>query len=260
MSAAGDRARTSSGWDAAMYRSFAAFLRLLVAGSPRSLLHVGEGVVAAIVPATPERSVFNSVGYESPEALAASLDVLTRAYENAQVDAWTVWVPETDTGSAELLRSAGHLLDARPEAMLLDLTELGEPDSGDLDWRLGGSLDDLASVNDAAYGYAPGTFGRALGDTPADALRRYEARLDGNTASVLGTLDHGGDCDVLWVATLPEAQGRGLAKRLLHLALAEARDRGCTTATLQASPDGRPLYGRLGFRGLGELHMWERRR
>ena len=260
MSGLENRPRTPSGWDAAMYRSFSAFLRVLVAGSPSSRLNESDGVIAAIVPAMPERSVFNSVGYESTEALAASLEELALAYEDADVDAWTVWVPETDIRSAELLESAGHRLDAKPEAMLLDLSELGELDPGDLDWRRGGSLDDLATINDAAYGYPPGTFGRALGDTPADAFRRYEAHLDGEPASVLGTLDHDGDCDVLWVATLPEAQGHGLARRLLHLALAEARDRGCATATLQASPDGRPLYRRLAFRELGALQMWERRR
>jgi len=64
---------------------------------------------------------------------------------------------------------------------------------------------------------------------------------------------------VTFVATLPEARGRGLAARLLTHALHDARERGCTTTSLQATKMGQPLYERLGYRNLGPLHMWERR-
>ena len=36
--------------------------------------------------------------------------------------------------------------------------------------------------------------------------------------------------------------------------LIEARRRGLRTASLQASPDGLPLYERLGFTTVGHLH------
>jgi ribosomal protein S18 acetylase RimI-like enzyme len=144
--------------------------------------------------------------------------------------------------------------------MLLDLAALEDPELGDLDWTRDAPLRTLARTNDDAYGYEAGTFARAIGATPPDTYRMYEARAEGVAASVLGTLDHEEDCAVLWVATSPAAQGRGLATRLLHLALAEARERGCATATLQATEAGAHLYRRLGFRELGALHMWERRR
>ena len=82
--------------------------------------------------------------------------------------------------------------------------------------------------------------------------------LSGREASVV-TLDVGTDCHVGLVATVPDAQRRGLAGRLLAGALAAARERGQSTTTLIASGAGRPVYERLGYRPLGAIEMWERR-
>ena len=68
-----------------------------------------------------------------------------------------------------------------------------------------------------------------------------------------------GDASVQFVATLPQARGRGLAKRLMHRALWDARERGCDLSTLQATKAGEPVYARLGYRGHGAIQMWERR-
>ena len=71
--------------------------------------------------------------------------------------------------------------------------------------------------------------------------------------------DHGGDCSIWWVATIPEASGRGLAAGLIRRALADGRARGDEISTLQATRLGRPVYERLGYRGFGTIEMWERR-
>jgi ribosomal protein S18 acetylase RimI-like enzyme len=250
----------ASEWLARMRRSMETAWRALGAGSEGARMIERDGVLAAVVPAVPERSVFNSVLYRTPENLAAARDELAAVYEEAGIDAWTVWVPESDRASAELLHSAGHKLDATPRAMVLELADLAEPDPGDLDWSAEGSLTDLKRINDAAYGDPPGTFERGIGNPPAGTWRIYEARLEGRAASVLAVTDIEGDCAIWWVATLPEARGRGLAARLLHVALAEARERGADTSTLQATKLGRPTYDRLGYRDIGELQMWELRR
>ena len=91
-------------------------------------------------------------------------------------------------------------------------------------------------------------------------MRFFRARAGGGTASVVGTLDLDGDCGVYWVATLPEARGRGLTSRHMHLALEDGRQRGCDISTLQATKLGRPVYEALGYRDIGTLEMWERRR
>jgi GNAT superfamily N-acetyltransferase len=71
--------------------------------------------------------------------------------------------------------------------------------------------------------------------------------------------DDGDNCEFWIAATIPEAQGRGLLSGLLHRALLDARDRGCTTSTTQATKMGEPVYARLGYRKFGTIEMWERR-
>lgn len=257
MSGAG--ARTAAGWDATSHAGFTRFLEAVAAGPPGSRLERRDGVVACVSPAIPERSLFNSVAYERPQDLERIVDGLTDLYAEAGIDAWTVWVPEADERSARLLASRGHVLDARPRQMRLDLgalagaTELAGPIEA-AEWQ------DLCAVNDNAYGLPAGTFERGLGGEPDPGFRAYGAYEAGRLVSALATLEHRRDCVVFAVATLPDARGRGLAGGLLERALLEAGDRGCLTSTLQATAAGAPVYERLGYRDLGELQMWELRR
>jgi GNAT superfamily N-acetyltransferase len=249
-----------SEWHTRMLASMEAAWRRMAAGSEAARLIERDGVLAAIAPAVPERSVFNSVLYRTPRDLAAARDDLAREYDAAGVRAWTVWVPGSDRASGELLSAAGHRLDAAPRAMVLELSDLPQLDPGDLEWSAEGSLAEAERINDEAYGYERGTFERGIGDPPPDTWRVYEARLEGRPASVLATTDHEGDCGIWWVATLPDARGRGLSTRLLRVALDGARERGLRTSTLQATKLGRPVYERIGYRDVGELQMWELRR
>jgi GNAT superfamily N-acetyltransferase len=242
-----------------MHRSMTAAWRALGGGSESGGLIERDGVLAAVEPAVPGRSVFNSVLYDTPEHLAAVRDELAREYDAAGVFAWTVWVPEVDAASAELLASAGHKLDATPRAMVLELDNLPRHAPGDLDWSRAEAVTELTRVNDAAYGDAPGTFALGIGDPPPGTWRVYEARLDGRVASVLATTETDGDCGVWWVATIPEARGRGLSHDLLRTALDDARERGMRTSTLQATKMGFPVYERIGYRDIGGLQMWEHR-
>jgi GNAT superfamily N-acetyltransferase len=145
--------------------------------------------------------------------------------------------------------------------MMLDLARLEEANRDELDWDAAAAPAEVGRVNDLAYGFDAGTFGAAIGRLPADLpLRLYRARVDGRPACVLATLDDAGDCGVYLVATLKEHRGRGLARRLLHVAIAEARERGLRTSTLQSTKLGYPVYERLGYERICVLEMWERRR
>ena len=240
--------------------SLATFLRLVGRGSGGSALFERDGVLGAIVPACPDRSVINSVTYRDAASLGAALPELAAAHERAGVRAWTVWVPEDDREAAALLETAGHHFDAAPAAMVLELADLSEPDPQRLDWDARAGTEVVARINDLAYGYERSTFGAAVTTVPADVpLRLYQARVEGEPVSVLGTIDEGDDCGVYLVATLKGHRGNGLSRRLLHLALAEARERGMRTSSLQASKLGQPVYEGLGYETICELHMWERR-
>ena len=126
-----------------------------------------------------------------------------------------------------------------------------DAEPGDLDWDASAAPGDMGRVNDLAYGFARAHLRRRDRRPSADVpLRLYQARVDGEPASVLGTLDDGDDCGIYFVATLKEHRGRGLAGRLLHVALTEARDRGLRTSSLQSTKLGSPVYERLGYEAL----------
>jgi len=219
-----------------------------------------EGVFAAVVPATPKRSVSNSVIYSDADALARALDELAAAYDEAGVEAWTVWVPEGETEAAAALADAGHALDAEPRAMGAELDGLERPDLGDVDWFRGCDLETVGRVNDSAYGYGPHGFSPIISTLPPTEVHPYGARVDGKTVAVMLAIDGAGDTEIAWVATDEAARGRGLATALMSQALWDARQRGMRTSTLQATKLGAPIYERVGFRDLGALQMWERRR
>jgi GNAT superfamily N-acetyltransferase len=241
--------------------ALASFVRVVAAGAETSRVIDRGGVTAAVVPEVADRSVVNSVAYCDATALRAALDDLAGAYDQAGVSAWTVWVPEDDAEARALLEGAGHRMDAEPMAMVADLALLSAPDSDELDWDAEADPQVLGSINDHAYGWPVGTFGAAMRNFgQVEGLRLYQARVDGEPACVLGTYDDGDDCGIYFVATLEEHRGKGLARRLLHRALAEARERGLATSNLQSTKKGYPVYERLGYDPVCRLEMWERRK
>jgi GNAT superfamily N-acetyltransferase len=144
--------------------------------------------------------------------------------------------------------------------MVRDLASLEEPASNGLDWDADAAVDDVTRINDLAYGFEVGTFGGAMTRVPPGLpMRLYQARVDGEPACVMATVDDGADCGIYLVATVKEHRGRGLAGGLLHVALAEARERGLETSSLQSTKFGYPVYVRLGYEPICALEMWERR-
>jgi GNAT superfamily N-acetyltransferase len=233
--------------------------KLLAEGSGGRVVE-REDVLAAIVPGAPNRSVFNSVFYRHAPGLVTQLDVIAAEYEEAGVNAWTVWVPEEQRGVEARLERKGHKFDAEPRDMAMALTELREPEPDpELGIREKEDYAEMARINEIAYGYPPGDFS-AVADARMPGLRIYFAELDGETVATLAIWPHHSDAVVIWVAAVPEARGRGISGRLLAHALRDARDAGLETTTLQATKLGLPVYEKLGYRDFGVQEMWERRK
>jgi len=242
---------------ARMHANLREFVRLLGAASPRARAVELAGVSASVTPVTPHRSLMNSVVYETAGDLERALAELGQVYEEAGILAWTVWVPAHDTRSARLLSEAGHVLDAAPIAMSMELDRLTARRPHELDLDPAPTVQTLAGLNDRAYELERPDFTTALESLPG--LVVHVARVDGQPASCVAAHDHDGDCCITFVATLPQARGRGLAGALMALALHEAHNRGCTTTSLQATKLGSPVYRKMGYRDLGPIEMWERR-
>ena len=221
-------------------------------------LFESEGVIATILPEVPDRSLPNSVLYESADGLANVLEEVAEAYREAGVRAWTVWVPRQDEAARSLLEEAGHVLDASPAAMAADLAAVEPPRDTDPPPADAPRLEELGQLNDLAYGTGD-QLGKVIGEGEGDPEYVYVARESGQAVAGLLTADHRGDTSVWWVATAPEARGRGLATGLMRHALADGRERGNDISTLQATKLGRPVYERLGYQTFGVCEMWERR-
>ena len=247
-----------AGWLGLIRSSMPPFWSLL-AESTGGRVWERDGITAAIVPGSPKRSFFNSVLYSDPEPLVESIGELATVYSEAGIEAWTVWVPEGDAAVAEALRAAGHQLDARPRAMAMPIDGLQppEPDPA-LEIREEPDYDLVSSINEVAYGFAPGEFPVMRGDL--SGLRTYLGSIDGETVACAGAFAREGDCEIVFVAVLPEGRGRGISGRLMAGAIADAADQGLETTTLQATKLGYPVYVKLGYADHGELQMWERRK
>jgi GNAT superfamily N-acetyltransferase len=241
----------------AMRANMRAFYRLLGERSPGGAVLERDGLLAAIVPACPNRSIVNAVVYDGVKALAANGEGLRAAYGRAGVHAWTVWVPEADGAAARLLEQWGHRLDAKPRGMTLELTGVDFDGAAELDWERTTDTGVVAAINEEAYGLPAGELASATTGVAGDPLGLYLARLDGASAACVATLDEKGDCGIYLVATARAAQRRGLASALMRQALLDARDRGCTTSSLQATKAGFPVYRRLGYQDVGAIEMWE---
>lgn len=237
------------------------FIDVQQRASSSAKLIEGDGWVAALNPAVPTRSFWNDVYYDDAAAVGQALPDIADAYERAGIVAWTVWVRPGDRELAELLESRGHRLDANPMAMGAEIDEvLATPAPEDVPfWIREGGFEAVGPLNDQAYGVPQGDFGGAFEQEPEE-VRWYVAGSAGPPQACAGAVDLGDNTDITLVATAPEARGRGMAGALIRRALADARERGCRTTTLVATKLGHPVYRRLGYRDVGEIEMWERRR
>ena len=245
---------------ARMRAGLAGIIGLFGSSSEGARLIRWRGVTAAVVPATPERSFFNAALFDSAAALDAEYDALARAYAAAGVRAFAVWTDPEDSAQGAFLEAHGHQLDGQPIAMGAELAKLSLPEPKDLAWSHTDDAGLIARVNEAAYGFKTPAWQPAFTQLTDPRARGYIAVERGAPAATVMTWDGDfGDCVVCGVATAPEHQRRGLAARLLAVALREARERGAITTTLQSSSQGRPVYARLGYRALGAMKLWERR-
>jgi GNAT superfamily N-acetyltransferase len=249
---------------AAVERCLEGEVRMFGRGSPGSRVLELPGVVAGLTPATPQRSLFNSIFYREPQALLAAWPELERTYAAEGVRAFTVWLRPSDTALATELARLGHVLDGRVVGMAAELAELSLPGEDGLAWRLVQDCRIVGAINDASYTLTLPAFQEAVqsfvGAAMPATLRAYVASQSGRDVACLCAHDEpDGVLGISLVATLPDVRGRGLASRLLAVALRDGARRGLRSTALVASSLGRGVYARLGYREVGGFEMWERR-
>jgi ribosomal protein S18 acetylase RimI-like enzyme len=204
------------------------------------------GVAAAVFPNEPERSVYNNAvlsGGLAPGERAGALDAMEHAYAEAGVTRFAAWVHETDEAMRADLERRGYTLAETTRAMgtaLDDLRlsppelELSPPDWSEHLRIVGVPPDFLAGADHRAY-------------------HVLLSPLDGENVATALAFDFDGDRGIYNVGTAEQARRRGIGTALTAVLLHDARTRGCTTATLQATEMAERMYAALGFRDLGRI-------
>jgi GNAT superfamily N-acetyltransferase len=140
--------------------------------------------------------------------------------------------------------------------MGLELASLAEPVDRTVEVT-SPTFAEVGAANDRAYGIDP-LFGPIVGRLSDHRFATHGLLVDNLLACVAMTFALGDDLGIHYVATEAAFQRRGLATRLLTAVMQRGRADGMRTATLQASPDGLPVYRRMNFREVGLLRAFVR--
>jgi len=241
-----------------LWEGFAALQTLLGGSAKHGFVIEKPGLVASVVPSAPDSPALNAAVAIEPETAPRHLEELEVRYGDAGVRRWAIWVDGGARSVTAELRQAGMGIASASPGMGAAIADL-DIDLTTANPAPNANLQTVGRVNDLAYGYSEPKLAPAIAALPPTALQTYGITLQDETACVATAFDVGDDTAVWFVATLPHAQRNGLAAGILRRLLLDARERGQRTASLQASPKGRALYERLGFRPVGSLHLYEER-
>jgi ribosomal protein S18 acetylase RimI-like enzyme len=219
------------------------------------VVQTGE-LVASFVPKAPDSPTLNAMIALADELDARTLDEMQSRYEHEGIRRWGVWTDGTKRAVIQALQDHQMRLTSSSPGMATTLDRVGDDGAGPARHA---DLATVGHVNDLAYGNPDGRLEKTLAPLPAGLLHAYRADHKGRPASVALALHHDEDCGVSFVATAPFARRHGLATDVMRRVAADAREAGCTSATLQATNLGEKLYKALGYRKVSDMQLWERR-
>src|SRR3954453_9630471 len=226
----------------------AAWQRVAEGSEGASVVRI-DGVTADVFPGGAERGIYKNAVVErglDESAAAEAVGAIGRLYADAGVDRYAVWAHESEAATIADLAGRGFDVDTWTRAMAMPLDEMdAEPpriDLGPSDW-----------AEHLRYLRAEGVPDGLLEGVDGDAFHVLIATLDGEDVATAIAYDHGGDCGIFNMGTLPSARRRGLGTALATLHAHRARDRGCETVSLQSTEIAERVYARVGFRDLGRF-------
>jgi ribosomal protein S18 acetylase RimI-like enzyme len=136
----------------------------------------------------------------------------------------------------------GAPLPTEPLPAGAELRRLSEPDEAPDFWE-------VAKAAYATNGFPPEVFAGYTGHESllAENVAAFVIDLNEKPASIAMTIVNNGIAGIYWVGSHEHARGRGLGRAVTVAATNAGFDLGGETASLQASPMGRPIYAKLGY-------------
>jgi GNAT superfamily N-acetyltransferase len=212
------------------------------------LIRSSEAAVAVF----PTTTFLNNAILLAPRRDATAVaSQLADIYLASGIDAWALWLPSgaTDLDAPDNAREVGELK--------RDITTL----------VMQATVSHGLRFDDGVVATSIGSVTRVVVGGPLPAIHLEPAqRTSGvsgwvmvqNGVAVAGayTFLHGHDCGIYAVGTAPEWRRRGLARRLVEHAMADAARRGARTVSLQSTRMGQVLYESLGFEPAGRYEEW----
>jgi len=194
-------------------------------------------------------------GLEPDEVIARS-----EAFFDARNYRYELWTDRTDDAYAAAAQRAGLAFCIEMAVMV---TSAPPPVPVDIEMRLAvgaQGLEDFLTVSQEVYlddedvPEFPEMI-RATYHSPESLLHEDTAvviaYIDERPAATATTFTVGETTYVCWVGTRPAYRRRGLGAAVTARAVQAGFGRGATLAVLEATPDGRPVYERLGFTAIG---------
>jgi GNAT superfamily N-acetyltransferase len=149
----------------------------------------------------------------------------------------------------EMVRGGGPLTDLVPDGV--ELRRVTSSEDARRYWE-------IAISSYASIGFPPEVFAFYENDEVlwADGVAAFLGDLDGRPAGISMTIVNHGVAGVYWVGATEEARGRGLGRAVTAAAVNAGLEMGATSASLQASPMGEPIYRQMGFETIYDYRLY----
>ncbi len=196
--------------------------------------------------------------------IQATIDGFRR---DGQAFHWMVWPDDRPPDLVEQLGANGlDRLDTIP-LMTLDLATLGDPETPPLELVVREATDPAEQRAVAAFAVRADSWDRPEPPTPFAATflrlaaehpprwRMFGGWLDDELVTTAALFTGSGMAGIYAVFTADAMRGRGYGRTVTLAALHAGRDEGRTTGVLMASDLGLPVYRRIGFAVVGDVHV-----
>ncbi len=122
----------------------------------------------------------------------------------------------------------------------------------------GSALGEANAVLSDAFGIPRACADEAInpGTLATGEVTIFLARQDGRAVGTVTTIQRGNLVGVYSMGTIAAAQRNGIGRETLMRATAHAWERGGRVFYLGATPPGKPLYDRLGYRTVDDAVLW----